>query len=63
LDGDGQCAGTRFDDDLAGTRRGNDEGGYPEPGPQTVLSCLHVVTDEEWWHHQYATRDLAVLIG
>jgi hypothetical protein len=32
--------------------------GYP---PQTVFqvrACLGIVFDEEWWHHQYATRDL-----
>ena len=23
------------------------------------MACLHVVMDEEWNHHQYATRDLA----
>jgi len=25
---------------------------------QTVLSCLHVILDEEWEHHRYAVRDL-----
>jgi hypothetical protein len=35
--------------------------GFP---PQTVFpvrACLGVVFEEEWWHHQFATRDLAVL--
>lgn len=41
---------------LSGTREG-----YPPAGEQTALACLHVVTDEEWNHHQYATRDLAAL--
>lgn len=27
----------------------------------TVLYCLRVVLHDEWWHHQFATRDLAVL--
>ena len=27
----------------------------------TVLQCLHVVLKEEWQHHRYAVRDLAVL--
>ena len=27
----------------------------------TVLHCLHVVLNEEWQHHRYAVRDLAVL--
>ena len=26
--------------------------------PVTVLSCLHVILEEEWEHHRYAVRDL-----
>ncbi len=26
--------------------------------PETVLSCLRVILDEEWEHHRYAVRDL-----
>ena len=26
--------------------------------PETVLSCLHVIFNEEWEHHRYAVRDL-----
>ena len=26
--------------------------------PETVLSCLHTIFDEEWEHHRYAVRDL-----
>jgi hypothetical protein len=33
----------------------------PNGGTTTVKSCLHVVFREEWWHDQYANRDLAVL--
>lgn len=33
----------------------------PNGGETTLLHCVHVVLNEEWWHHQYATRDLAVL--
>ena len=29
----------------------------------TVLECLHVILNEEWEHHRYATRDLAMLEG
>lgn len=29
--------------------------------PETVLSCLHVILEEEWEHHRYAVRDLAVI--
>jgi hypothetical protein len=32
------------------------------PGhPETVLSCLHTVLEEEWEHHRYAVRDLDTL--
>lgn len=40
--------------------------GTPPPwSPQeiSVLYCLRLVLFEEWWHHQFATRDLAVLEG
>ena len=26
--------------------------------PETILSCLHVILNEEWEHHRYAVRDL-----
>lgn len=29
--------------------------------PETTLSCLHVILQEEWEHHRYAVRDLEVL--
>ena len=35
----------------------------PNGGKTTVRRCLHVVFREEWWHNQYATRDLTVLDG
>jgi hypothetical protein len=38
--------------------------GTPPPWhPQecSVLYCFRVVIHEEWWHHQFAIRDLAVL--
>jgi hypothetical protein len=28
---------------------------------KTVLSCLHVILEEEWEHHRYAVRDLDAL--
>ena len=28
------------------------------PIGQAVLSCLHVILEEEWEHHRYAVRDL-----
>ena len=33
----------------------------PNGGPDRGAHCLHVVFREEWWHDQYAKRDLAVL--
>ncbi|GAB3923666.1 DinB family protein [Kribbella albertanoniae] len=29
--------------------------------PETVLSCLHTILEEEWEHLRYATRDLATV--
>jgi hypothetical protein len=39
---------------LAETRRNPHNPDFPE----TVLSCLHVIVDEEWEHHRFAVRDL-----
>lgn len=39
---------------LAGERRNPWAPEYPE----TVLSCLHTILEEEWEHHRYAVRDL-----
>ena len=39
---------------LAATRRNPHAPEYP----QTVLSCLHVILEEEWEHHRFAVRDL-----
>jgi hypothetical protein len=40
--------------DLAARRRNPWAPEYPE----TVLSCLHTVLEEEWEHHRFAVRDL-----
>lgn len=29
--------------------------------PETVLSCIHTILEEEWEHHRYAVRDLDAL--
>ncbi len=34
--------------------------GHPRKA-HTVLRCLRVILKEEWYHHRYAVRDLAVL--
>jgi hypothetical protein len=39
---------------LAATRRNPHSPEHPE----TVLSCLHTILEEEWEHHRYAVRDL-----
>jgi hypothetical protein len=31
------------------------------PGQLSQLDCLRLILREEWWHHRYAARDLAVL--
>ena len=41
-------------DNLAATRKNPWAPEYPE----TVLSCLHVILQEEWEHHRYAVRDI-----
>ena len=40
--------------ELAATRKNPHDPEHPE----TVLSCLHVILEEEWEHHRYAVRDL-----
>ncbi|HEU5483849.1 MAG TPA: DinB family protein [Microlunatus sp.] len=44
-------------DELAATRPNPHDPDYPE----TVLSCLHTIFEEEWEHHRYAVRDLDTL--
>jgi hypothetical protein len=39
---------------LAEERRNPHDPAYPE----TVLTCLHTILEEEWEHHRYAVRDL-----
>jgi hypothetical protein len=41
-------------DDLAGTRKNP----WAPEHPETTLSCLHTILEEEWEHHRYAVRDL-----
>ena len=36
--------------------------GWPPEGETfPVKHCLDILIDEEWWHRQFAERDLAVL--
>ena len=41
-------------DELAAARKNPHDPAYPE----TTLSCLHVILEEEWEHHRFAVRDL-----
>jgi hypothetical protein len=41
--------------DLLGSPRRNP---HNPDHPETILSCLHVVLEEEWEHHRYAVRNL-----
>jgi hypothetical protein len=41
-------------DELAAPRKNPWNPRYPE----TTLSCVHVILEEEWEHHRYAVRDL-----
>lgn len=47
--------------DLDRTREPNTAPGHPPPAARTARSCLHVIFSEEWEHHRFAVRDLAVL--
>lgn len=44
-------------DELLATRKNPWDPDYPE----TVLSCLHVILNEEWQHYRYAIRDLEAI--
>jgi hypothetical protein len=44
-------------EDLSAPRRNPHAPDYPE----TVLSCLRTILEEEWEHHRYAVRDLDTL--
>jgi hypothetical protein len=46
--------------DLAAMMSPPDPTGHPQ-GMHRVLDCFLVVLREEWWHNQYANRDLTVL--
>ena len=41
-------------DELAATRKNP----HDPDDPETTLTCLHVILEEEWEHHRYAVRDL-----
>ena len=45
---------TFTEDDMTTTRKNPHDPAYPE----TILSCLHTILEEEWEHHRLAVRDL-----
>jgi uncharacterized damage-inducible protein DinB len=49
------------DEQLAGSTSPVEPAGYPESESFPVRRCLMAVVIEEWEHHQFANRDLAVL--
>ncbi|WP_241668322.1 DinB family protein [Pedococcus bigeumensis] len=49
------------DEQLAGRTTPVTEPGYPEPRDFEVSDVVGCILNEEWYHHQYATRDLAIL--
>lgn len=49
------------DDQLAGRTTPVAEPGYPESRDFLVADVVGCIVNEEWYHHQYAIRDLAVL--
>lgn len=42
-------------------RAPNHDPGWPPPAARTAVDCLRVVLNEEWAHHQFAIRDLAII--
>jgi len=49
------------DEQLAGETTPVTEPGYPQPEAFPVSRVVGCIVNEEWHHHAYATRDLAVL--
>ncbi len=48
-------------EELDRLREPNTAPGFPPPAARRALSCLHIIFNEEWTHHQFAIRDLAVI--
>jgi DinB superfamily/Pentapeptide repeats (8 copies) len=48
-------------DDLDRVREPNPAPGFPPPAARSAVSCLRVLFNEEWTHHSFAVRDLALI--
>jgi hypothetical protein len=57
----GEFLGGVSQEELDRPREPNDAPGWPPPEARTAMSCLQVILNEEWAHHQFAVRDLAVI--
>lgn len=53
--------GDLTDEQLAGDTIPVDGPGWPESRSYPVRECLLCILNEEWWHRQFAERDLAAL--
>jgi hypothetical protein len=51
------------DDQLAGSTDPVSEPGWPPSQSFPVREVLMTIVNEEWWHRQFAERDLATLTG
>ena len=47
--------------DLDRTREPNPVPGFPPAKARPAIECLHVIFNEEWLHHRFAARDLAII--
>jgi DinB superfamily/Pentapeptide repeats (8 copies) len=48
-------------EELARERPADPDQPWPPPGLRAPLTCLRVIFKEEWAHHQFVRRDLAVI--
>ena len=50
------------DEQLAGSTEPVPGPGWPPPESFPIKEVLRIILNEEWWHHQFAERDLEALI-
>jgi DinB superfamily/Pentapeptide repeats (8 copies) len=54
-------ANSATQEDLDRVREPNPAPGWPPPAQRTAVACLQVIFSEEWAHHRFAVRDLAII--